>query len=119
VENRFALKRQSLFDLADEQADVVLCMEVAEHLPASQADQMVQQVCNTVSGALIWTAAVPGQQGHGHINLQEPAYWEEKILQQGLTRNKHRENQLLNYARSGLHMGWFANNLLYFERQSH
>jgi glycosyltransferase involved in cell wall biosynthesis len=119
VENRFALRRQSLFDLEDEQADVVLCMEVAEHLPASQADQMVEQVCNTVNGALIWTAAVPGQQGHGHINLQEPAYWEEKILRHGLKRNKDRENQLLNYARSGLHMGWFVNNLLYFERQSH
>ena len=117
VKNCPALKQQSLFDIKDELADVVVCMEVAEHLPADDADEMVKRVCSTVNGSLIWTAAVPGQDGHGHINCQPPEYWEEKITRQGLKRNKDKENQLLNYARSGLHMGWFVNNLLYFERE--
>lgn len=110
------LKYQSLFDLTDEHASVVLCMEVAEHVDSRQADQLVEKVVATVDNTLIWTAAAIGQGGIGHINCQHKQYWADKITALGLVRNTEKEQDLIYYAQSGAHMGWFVNNLLYFER---
>ena len=118
VHGKEHLTYKSLFDIQDEQAEVVLCMEVAEHVPAEQADQLVERVVSTVQHTLIWTAAQPGQGGVGHINCQDPDYWAKKIAGHGLVRNTKKEQELRDYARSGYHMGWFVNNLLYFERTS-
>jgi hypothetical protein len=116
VKDRPNLQYQSLFDLTDERAELVICMEVAEHIDAAQADRVVEKVAAAVEHTLIWTAAVPGQGGVGHINLQEPEYWAEKFQAQGLRRDLAKEQQLKDYARQGYHMGWFTNNLLYFEK---
>lgn len=116
VKNRAYLRYQSLFDLEDELADLVLCMEVAEHIDQENADRMVEQVAGRVGKHLIWTAAPPGQPGVGHINLQHKEYWCKKLEQYGLQRNIDRENQLLDYAKQGLHMGWFINNMMFFDR---
>ena len=112
------LTQKSLFDMTHERAQVVLCQEVAEHVPEEQADELVAQVVKAVEHTLIWTAAQPGQGGIGHINCQPPSYWADKITAQGLVRNTEKEQQLKDYARAGAHMGWFVNNLLYFERAS-
>lgn len=110
------LTYRSLFDIEQESAQVVICMEVAEHVDASREDDLVACVAKTVQNTLIWTAAAPGQGGIGHINCKSKEIWAEKLSAQGLTRNLDRERQLKDYARSGYHMGWFVNNLLYFER---
>jgi glycosyltransferase involved in cell wall biosynthesis len=118
VHGRPGLTYKSLFDMQDETAQVVLCQEVAEHVPAEQADALVDHVVRAVEHTLIWTAAQPGQGGIGHINCQPPEYWADKITAQGLVRNTEKEQELRDYARAGAHMGWFVNNLLYFERTS-
>jgi hypothetical protein len=91
-------------------------MEVAEHIDDVQADHVVEKVSAAVDKTLIWTAAIPGQGGVGHINLQDPGYWAEKFELCGLRRNLEKEQQLKDYARQGYHMIWFVNNLLYFEK---
>jgi hypothetical protein len=58
--------------------DVVICTEVAEHLPASSADRLVSMLCS-MSGTVVFTAATPGQEGTDHINLQPHEYWIEKF----------------------------------------
>jgi glycosyltransferase involved in cell wall biosynthesis/SAM-dependent methyltransferase len=116
VIGRENLRYQSLFDIADEKADLVICMEVAEHIESIHNTEIVKKVVSATGSTLIWTAGVPGQGGVGHINLQETEYWAELIESQGLVRNFEKEHHLKEYARSGYHMGWFVNNLLYFER---
>lgn len=116
VKNHDNLRYQSLFDLQDEHAEVVFCMEVAEHIDAVHADRIVEKVSAAVDHTLIWTAAIPGQGGVGHINLQDPGHWAEKFETHGFRRNLEKEQQLKDYARQGYHMGWFVNNLLYFEK---
>jgi hypothetical protein len=65
---------------------------------------------------LIWTAAAIGQGGIGHINCKDKQDWCSKIESQGLIRNKDKEQQLIKYVQSDYHMGWFTQNVLYFER---
>jgi glycosyltransferase involved in cell wall biosynthesis len=110
------LTYQSLFDITNETADVVLCMEVAEHINPALEDQVVERVVSTVKHTLIWTAAAVGQGGIGHINCKNKQDWADKITAAGLVRNLEKEQQLIDYAQSGYRMGWFVNNLLYFER---
>jgi glycosyltransferase involved in cell wall biosynthesis len=111
------LEYKSLFDLDQTaQAELVVCMEVAEHIESDLEDQVIDRVSAVVGKTLIWTAAVPGQGGIGHINCRPKEYWAEKFQSVGLVRNLQKEQQLISYAQTGYHMGWFVNNLLYFER---
>lgn len=50
--------------------DLVISWEVAEHLPADSADTFCDTLVNNLEdgGHLVFTAAIPGQGGHGHIN---------------------------------------------------
>ena len=91
--------------------------EVAEHIEESKADTVVEKVAGAVKKTLIWTAAVPGQGGIGHINCQPKDYWAAKLEASGLTRNLEKENQLIEFCRQGPYMGWFVNNLIYLERK--
>ena len=54
--------------------DMVLCLEVAEHLPKRRAKSLVEDLCS-LSNTVVFGAAVPGQGGHGHINEQPHEYW--------------------------------------------
>ena len=110
------LTYQSLFDITNESANVVVCMEVAEHIEQELEDQVVAKVVSTVGKTLIWTAAAIGQGGIGHINCKNKNDWAEKLTRAGLVRNAEKEQQLITDMKKGIHMGWFTNNLLYFEK---
>jgi hypothetical protein len=73
-------------------------------------------VAGATKNTLIWTAAAVGQGGIGHINCKDKQEWADKLTKAGLTRNLIKEQMLIDDMRKGYHMGWFTQNLLYFER---
>lgn len=97
----------------DETYDLLICLEVAEHLPGEKANQLVSSLTSGPSQVL-FSAAVPGQGGNGHINEQPYTYWIEKfskhsfIIDQNKTDEIRAEWQSLGVAR------WFANNSMVF-----
>jgi SAM-dependent methyltransferase len=56
------------------QYDLVLCLEVAEHLPATAASQLIRTLI-TLGDVILFSAAIPLQDGTGHVNEQWPDYW--------------------------------------------
>jgi SAM-dependent methyltransferase len=60
----------------DRRFDLALSLEVAEHLPASAAQILVQSLCDAAD-VVLFSAAIPGQGGRRHVNEQWPAYWAE------------------------------------------
>lgn len=62
--------------------DLVLCLEVGEHLPAEHAKKLVQ-LCTIHAPVVLFSAAVPGQGGHGHVNEQPHAYWRDLFAAEG------------------------------------
>lgn len=56
------------------QFDLVISLEVAEHLPPSSSESFVETL-TTHGKVVLFSAAVPGQGGVNHINEQWPAYW--------------------------------------------
>lgn len=62
--------------------DLVISLEVAEHLPASKADHFVRQLTR-LGDRVLFSAAIPGQGGVGHVNEQWPQYWVSKFADHG------------------------------------
>lgn len=67
LENIGSVKLNNHFDLA-------ICLEVAEHLPAACAKDLVC-LLTSASDVILFSAAVPGQGGTHHVNEQWPDYW--------------------------------------------
>jgi len=63
-------------------------IEVAEHLPPEAAPVFCRSVADHLidnGGWFIFTAALPGQPGHHHVNLIPPFEWRQKLSDAGLT----------------------------------
>lgn len=58
--------------------DLSISLEVAEHLSPRAGDRLVSQVCKA-SPLVLFSAAVPGQGGNGHVNEQWPEYWQTRF----------------------------------------
>lgn len=62
--------------------DLTVSLEVAEHLPEWRAGSFVADLCAT-SDLVLFSAAIPGQGGTGHINEQWPRYWADMFRYHG------------------------------------
>jgi SAM-dependent methyltransferase len=62
--------------------DVVLCLEVAEHIPAWHAGKLLNLLATF--DVLIFSAAQPNQGGLRHVNERPAAYWFKKFKARGL-----------------------------------
>lgn len=65
-----------------EQFDLVQSLEVAEHLPPSAAETFIETLCRH-GQIVLFSAALPGQGGMGHLNEQPYDFWRELFLAQG------------------------------------
>jgi SAM-dependent methyltransferase len=65
----------------DDKFDLVLCLEVLEHVDDANADTAVKSLTE-LSEVILFSASIPGQMGQNHVNEQWPEYWIEKF-------NKH------------------------------
>ena len=62
--------------------DLALCLEVAEHLPAEAAPGLVQSL-TALAPVVVFSAAIPGQGGEGHINERWPSFWSRYFAAHG------------------------------------
>ena len=69
--------------------DAVVCLEVAEHLRPARARTFINDLCALTHdrGYIIFSAAVPGQGGTGHLNEQWPSYWSKLFNENGFAVN--------------------------------
>lgn len=64
--------------------DLCICLEVAEHLPKMYAEILAHTLTYHTGQHLLFSAAKPGQDGTGHVNLQEPEYWIKLLTRNGV-----------------------------------
>lgn len=62
--------------------DLALCLEVAEHLPASSAATLVDSLVRAAP-IIAFSAAIPCQGGVHHVNEQWPRYWADLFEARG------------------------------------
>jgi SAM-dependent methyltransferase len=64
--------------------DLAVSLEVAEHLEPEVSTTLVNWLTK-VAPVVVFSAAVPGQQGDGHINLRPRDYWHSLFTQHNFT----------------------------------
>lgn len=75
--------------------DVAICTEVAEHVECMHGLSVVQHVIGRARSRIVWSAAGPGQEWPGHVNLQPSGYWLELFRHLGgFTVNEERTDVL-------------------------
>lgn len=94
----------------DQKFDLVVSLEVAEHLPPECAQIFVNSLTK-LGLVILFSAAVPFQGGTNHINEQWPDYWAKLFEEQGYVaidcvRNKIWQNERVRW--------YYAQNILIF-----
>jgi SAM-dependent methyltransferase len=90
--------------------DLVICLEVAEHLSAEFADQFIASLINH-SECVVFSASVPFQDGTNHVNEQWPSYWAEKFRKAGFNAYDCIRSQVWNHPKV---RWWFSQNTIVY-----
>jgi len=79
-------QRVDFYDLSppSKKFDLAVCLEVAEHVDTAIAEKMLDYLCKS-SDLVLFSAAIPGQGGHEHINERYQTYWIEKFREHGFS----------------------------------
>jgi len=110
--DRFAARDLSVpFDLG-RRFDLVQSLEVAEHLTPDAAEGFIESLVRH-GDTILFSAAVPGQGGTGHLNEQWPDYWGELFLHAGFAAYDWVRPQVWTDQRVAW---WYAQNALLFVR---
>lgn len=88
--------------------DLAVCLEVAEHLPYSRAESFVDDLCHCAP-IVLFSAAIPGQGGTGHVNEQWPDYWVDLFAEMGYECTGALRWPIWNDARVE---NWYRQNLM-------
>lgn len=94
----------------DVRFDVAFCLEVAEHLEPARADGLVADLC-ALAPVVVFSAAVPGQGGDGHVHEAWPDAWARRFASHGYRWSDPFRRWL--WTADGV-PPWYAQNLLLF-----
>lgn len=123
VGSNMSLHRADLTDrhavLTGLSADLVLCLEVAEHIaPGDDEEILLQNVNATTEDVLLFSAAVPGQGGCGHVNEQPHDYWRDKLTDLGLVEDALLTERLRHvWSEVAPGAWWYGQNVMVWRRQ--
>ena len=92
--------------------DLVVSLEVAEHIPEDKADSFIEMLTG-LGDTVLFSAAIPGQGGVGHVNEQWQSYWAAKFKSAGyealdIVRPLIWENPKVSY--------WYKQNILVYSK---
>jgi SAM-dependent methyltransferase len=101
------------FDL-QRRFDLVVSLEVAEHLPPSAAELFVDSLVRHAD-VVLFSAAIPHQGGTGHLNEQWMSYWAEHFARRG-----YRAYDVIRPAIWGdkLVAWWYCQNIILFAHEA-
>jgi SAM-dependent methyltransferase len=92
--------------------DLVSCLEVGEHLPSTRAAGLVAEL-GTLTDTVLWSAAIPGQGGTGHLNEAAPRIWADLFEAEGFSVSGALRWMIWEDSRIE---NWYRQNLLYATR---
>ncbi len=94
--------------------DLVVSLEVGEHLSDVASRTFVKNLTDAAP-VILFSAAIPGQQGVHHINEQWPAYWEERFKEQGYVPVDCLRHRVWSDARVAF---FYAQNVMFYVKES-
>ena len=96
-----------------ERFDLAVCVECAEHLPASRAKSIVEWLTRSAD-QVVFSAAVIGQGGKHHVNEQFGRYWQQLFRDFGFVRRDIIRRRILEIDSIPW---WYRQNLFLFVKE--
>ncbi len=94
--------------------ELVLCVEVIEHIEADYEDIVLDNIVKHASKWVVFTGAAPDQVGIGHVNCRPKQYWIDKFEALGFDRVQ--SDALEVEWKRGKVKNWYLDNLLILKR---
>jgi SAM-dependent methyltransferase len=94
----------------DKNFELVVSLEVAEHLPSECAETFIKSLTR-LGEVILFSAAIPFQGGTGHLNEQWPEYWVQYFQKQGYLVVDYLRKKIWNNEKVEF---WYAQNILIF-----
>lgn len=94
--------------------DLVISLEVSEHIPVEYEKVFIQNLIKHTSKYLLISWAIPGQGGKGHVNERSNEYVLNVFQAQGFNHLIEHSQLLRN---SITNCNWFKNTLFLFEKK--
>ena len=94
----------------DRKFDLVTSLEVAEHIRPESAEKFIASLCN-LGDVIVFSAAIPGQDGTLHYNEQYPDYWIEKFAKHNFKPYDCIRELIWNNDKVS---PWYRQNVLFF-----
>lgn len=91
--------------------DLVLSLEVGEHIPVEYEQIFIDNLCRHSKGSILISWAIEGQAGTGHVNCRNNDYIIAEMKERGFIYDE----ELSQYFRGNSYLPWFKNTLMYFE----
>ena len=66
--------------------DLVVCIEVVEHMPAADADAAIANICRH-TGDVLFSSSPSDLTEATHLNVRSPEHWAERFARGGLLRD--------------------------------
>jgi len=98
--------------------DLVMSIEVAEHLPNRSAATLVRSICESACGLVLFTAAPPGTPGTDHINCRPRTYWDKYFNAHDFAHDEAATSELRRVAREGDVATWFKEWAYIYRRRA-
>lgn len=98
----------------DRRYDLVMCLEVAEHLSPGRASSLVVDLCR-LGDVVVFSSAIPGQGGTHHVNEQWPSYWIDLFRERSFEPLDCIRHRL--WTNTGVEW-WYAQNTFAFVRST-
>ncbi|WP_445172690.1 glycosyltransferase [Microcoleus sp.] len=95
--------------------DLAISLEVAEHLPATCAENFVNSLTQ-LAPVILFSAAIPFQGGVEHVNEQWPQYWVYYFQKNGYAVIDGLRKKIWNNDKVE---PWYAQNILIFVKQEY
>lgn len=93
--------------------DLVLSLEVAEHIEEKSAEVFIESLLRH-GDVHLFSAAIPGQLGQNHINEQWPEYWEKKFAKFGFYFHDVIRPEIWNNERVDF---WYRQNIFLVKKE--
>lgn len=108
------------YDLAtfmdlDKTFDCVMSLEVGEHIPADYEDVFLDNITRHSSKIIILSWAIPGQNGHGHVNCRSNDYITNKMFSKDFIFDENISQTL----KRNCDLSWFKNTIMFFKKSSY
>jgi SAM-dependent methyltransferase len=93
--------------------DLVLSIEVAEHLPHRSGPVLVASMAGVASHRVVFSASGPGSPiGDDHINLQPPEYWADLFAAHGFRHRAEESREVRAAMKAAGAPDWFQNTIV-------